>query len=232
MQILIVSDTYFPSNNSAAVLLHDLTMAFAGKSISVKILVPSPTQKENLLVKFIDGCEVISFKTLKTKDVNLIYRTFSEIINPMIIALALIKSNIFANQKFSLIIWYSPSIFWGPLIGYLKLKLGCKAYLILRDIFPEWALSLGLLKKGPVYYLFKYFERYQYRQADCIAVQSPNNLRYFNDFEECSSKKKVVLWNWATSVDGLVDTSSSIKVQETILKDKFIFIYAVNFCIA
>jgi glycosyltransferase involved in cell wall biosynthesis len=232
MQILIISDTYFPSNNSAAVLLHDLTIAFARKSISVKILVPSSSQKERLLVKVIDGCEVISLKTLKTKDVNLIYRTFSEIINPMLIASALIKSNIFANQKFNLLIWYSPSIFWGPLISYLKSKLGCKTYLILRDIFPEWALSLGLLKKGPIYYLFKYFERYQYRQADCIAVQSPNNLGYFNHLEGCGSKKNVVLWNWATSIASLVDAPSSIKIRETILRDKFVFIYAGNLGIA
>ncbi len=55
------------------------------------------------------------------------------------------------STKWDLIVWYSPPIFFGPLIWVLRRASGARTYLILRDIFPEWAADLGIIKKGPVY---------------------------------------------------------------------------------
>jgi hypothetical protein len=37
-------------------------------------------------------------------------------------------------------------------VWFLKLRLSCKGYLILRDIFPEWLIDLGIMKKGVAYF--------------------------------------------------------------------------------
>jgi hypothetical protein len=44
----------------------------------------------------------------------------------------------------------------------------CRSYLIIRDIFPEWAVDMGLLGRGLPYRSFKAIERYQYSVADVI----------------------------------------------------------------
>src|SRR5260370_27654999 len=50
-----------------------------------------------------------------------------------------------------LIVFYSPTIFFGGLVRCLKSRWGCPAYLILRDIFPQQAVDAGILRKGMVW---------------------------------------------------------------------------------
>ena len=38
----------------------------------------------------------------------------------------------------------------------------CKGYLIIRDIFPEWAVDMGLMGRGLPYRFFGAVARYQY----------------------------------------------------------------------
>ncbi|NJR72443.1 MAG: glycosyltransferase family 4 protein, partial [Gammaproteobacteria bacterium] len=87
--------------------------------------------------------------------------------------------------------------FFGPLAHILKKKSKCKSYLIIRDIFPEWALDLGLIKRGLPYSFFKMIARYQYAVADTIGVQSMGNRSYFQSGAYLSRPQSVeVLENW------------------------------------
>ena len=54
------------------------------------------------------------------------------------------------------VICYSPSIFFGKAVKWIKNTHRVPAYLVIRDIFPKWALDARLLKKGLIYYYFKY----------------------------------------------------------------------------
>ncbi len=72
--------------------------------------------------------------------------------------------------------WYSPTIFLGPMVRALKRECGCRGYLILRDLFPDWAVDAGILRKGLVYRAFKHVERGQYAAADVIGVQTAANI--------------------------------------------------------
>lgn len=51
----------------------------------------------------------------------------------------------------------------------------CRSYLIIRDIFPEWAADMGLMGRGFPYRVFKAIANYRYSVADVIGVQAPNN---------------------------------------------------------
>jgi len=59
------------------------------------------------------------------------------------------------ETRFDGVVWYSPPIFFGPLILAIKRASRCAGYLILRDIFPEWAVDLKVLRKGPAYWFLK-----------------------------------------------------------------------------
>jgi len=62
----------------------------------------------------------------------------------------------------------------------LKKTNNCKNYLILRDIFPQWAVDVGLLSNyGLPYYFLKRVERYLYSTADIIGMQTLANMPYF-----------------------------------------------------
>ena len=107
-------------------------------------------------------------------------------------------SALLKKDHYELIVFYSPSIFWGPLVLYLKHLWKCPAYLILRDIFPQWVVDSGLLSKySPFYWYFKLFEWISYTVADRIGVLSPGNKEYFEKHFQKIKGKIEVLYNWA-----------------------------------
>ena len=232
MKFLIVTDAYFPNNSSVSVLLSDLAQEFIAQSIDVDILVSVSEQDTPIKTWNHNGSEVISIKALKTKDISYFRRTINEFINPWLIWRTLEKSSGFMSKQYDGVIWYSPTIFWGPLIKRLKHKFQCRSYLILRDLFPDWALHVGVLKKGLVYSFFKIVEQYQYRQANCIGIQSPNNLKYFQKHHPFASKHAQVLWNWSSKLPAIPLKPCSINISNTPLKDKILFVYAGNLGVA
>lgn len=128
------------------------------------------------------------------------------------------------------IVWYSPSIFNAPLVRSLKSRNGCSGYLIIRDIFPEWTVDLGLMRRGPVYYYFKWVAHQQYKEADTIGVQTPGNLGYFKNWEKSRQGRSLeVLQNWLGPAP---NKRCPIRLDETTLRGRIIFVYAGNMGIA
>ena len=51
---------------------------------------------------------------------------------------------------------------------------------LIRDIFPQWAVDLGLISHNSVpYYFFKLVEKNLYSTADIIGTQTLANMPYF-----------------------------------------------------
>jgi glycosyltransferase involved in cell wall biosynthesis len=125
-----------------------------------------------------------------------------------------------------LIVYYSPTIFFGPLVRRLKSHWGCPAYLILRDIFPQWAVDAGLLRKGLVWGYFRKKEIEQYDAADLIAVESPANLKYFAQTFPRKSYRVQVLYNWV-ELDGRELPSTGYR-ERLGLQGKVVFLYGGN----
>ena len=125
--------------------------------------------------------------------------------------------------------WYSPSIFFGPVVSYLKRVSRCPSYLILRDIFPEWALDLGILKKNLIYYFLKIVAKYQYSVANVIGVQTLSNLKYLEGWSKKSKRKLEVLNNWLSPIN---EKKTNISLSDTNLFGRKLFVYVGNMGIA
>jgi len=135
-----------------------------------------------------------------------------------------------ARQRWEAIVWYSPSIFHGPLVRQLKRVSGCKGYLIIRDVFPEWALDLNLLRPGLAYRFFKWIARQQYDVADIIGVQAPGNLNYFEQWQRSRRGRSLeVLQNWLGKPGG---ARCQIRIAMTPLAGRKILVHAGNMGVA
>ena len=77
-----------------------------------------------------------------------------------------------------LLVWWSPSIFFTPLVIYLKIINRCRTYLILRDIFPQWAIDLGIIKNNFIAFIFKFFYYFQFLASDIVGIQSFGDHKY------------------------------------------------------
>jgi len=135
-----------------------------------------------------------------------------------------------ANHKFDLIVYYSPTIFFGSFVQRARAFYGCRSYLVLRDIFPKWALDAGVLKNGLIYRYFCRKEMEQYRAADFIGVQSPENLRYFRENERLKEFRSEVLYNWTTLDEKNLPAGNYRKMLG--LEGKVVFFYGGNIGVA
>ena len=174
MHIALIADAFPPMRSSAAVQLRDLSLEMVKQGLIPTVIIPSANLNQAWLLDYMDGVQVLRLKAPRTKDIGYTRRTINEFLLPFIMLRNFRKSP-FSNVKWDGVVWYSPTIFLGPLANAFKKASTCRSYLIIRDIFPEWAVDMGLLSRGLPYRFFKAIERYQYSVADVLGVQTPGN---------------------------------------------------------
>jgi glycosyltransferase involved in cell wall biosynthesis len=229
MRIALIADTFPPLRTSGAVQLRDLSREFARQGHELTVFLPCAEQKDTWTTEEVDGVRVVRLKAPRIKDIGYVRRTIGEFLMPFVMRHHLAASP-FADIKWDGVVWYAPSIFHGPLANAMKRASGCRGYLIIRDIFPQWAADMGLMRKGwAPYRFFDAVARYQYSVADTIGVQTPGNLTYFGEWKRGAGRRVEVLPNW------LGDAASmrcSIRVEHTTLAGRKIFVYAGNMGVA
>jgi glycosyltransferase involved in cell wall biosynthesis len=228
MRILLFVVYYLPSTMSSATLIHDLAVEFRRLGHEPIVVAPDENILQEHQVSFENGIKVLRIRTGKIKSATRFVRAFNEIRLSKIIWKK--GKQFFDENPCDLIIYYSPSIFFGSLVKRLKKKFACPSYLILGDIFPEWAVETGILPKGLVYYYFKYKERHNYEAADIIRVQSPANLLYFKDKGLDRKYNLEVLYNW-TSLTEKYAPRTIYRVRLG-LQNKVVFFYGGNIGVA
>ena len=229
MNILLITDTFPPLKGSGAVQFRDLANEIVCQGHLLTVIVPRNDIPQSFLSTQVNGVNVYQLKSLPLKDVRLIKRTLNELLLPLLMYRGMVRSGL-SHIKWDAIVWHSPSIFFGPLVSLLKKKHKCSSYLIIRDIFPDWAVDLGLIKRGgAIHYFFSLIARYQYSVADTIGVQSSGNKIYFKSWVERYERKLEVLPNWLGR-PGVAHCS--IRVQDTALAGRKILVYAGNMGVA
>jgi len=228
MKIAIVSNEFPPLMSSGAVQVRDLAKEFALDGHDVTVITATNGLQKSYDIEQYKEYRVVRFPAFRTKDVGYLRRTINEILTPLKMLSGIRKSPI-SKTKWDGVIWYSPTIFLGPVARYLKKTGECRGYLIVRDIFPDWAVDMGLISKGLPYRVLKLFENYQYSVADVIGVQAKGNLPYFSNWDMKRGTKVEVLNNWLSHVGS---RPSSISIKDTRLAGRKIFIYAGNMGVA
>jgi glycosyltransferase involved in cell wall biosynthesis len=226
--IALVSTDYPPLRTSAAVQLRDLAQQLAAVGHRPVVIVPSSTPDRRWTVEKLDGVDVLRVAAPPTRSPSFVRRAIGEMWLPFAMYRNVRRSP-YGDKKWDLLVWYSPPIFFGPLILALHRRSRARTYLILRDIFPEWAVDLGLIRKGPVYWLFKAIAVFQYVIADVIGVQTQSNLTYLSQWSDPPRRRVEVLHNWLTVTP---DIGCSVSVSNTALAGRKIFVYIGNMGVA
>jgi glycosyltransferase involved in cell wall biosynthesis len=228
MRLILIAIVFSPLRVSGAVQLRDLTFEFSKQGHELTVIVPTPDLDSAWKVEDWHGARLVRLRAPTGRDHGYMRRTLEEFLSPFVMMRHLRRSPL-ATATWDGVIWYAPSIFYGPIARSLKRRSRCRSYLIIRDIFPEWAVDLGLMRRGLAYLFFKVVERYQYSVADVIGVQSPGNLSYFLNRRLRQDQRVEVLHNWL--IDG-PKKACSICVARTALAGRRIFVYAGNMGVA
>jgi glycosyltransferase involved in cell wall biosynthesis len=225
MKICIIVDDYLPlSKKVAGKMMHELAVEFILRGHTVTVITPDSDLNRKFETSKLDGVTVCRFNSGKIKNVSKLKRAINETLLPY--RAWQVCKFYFYNNPHDLIVYYSPTIFWGHLVGRLKKIWGASSYLVLRDFYPQMFIDEGLIgNHSPIAYYFRFFEWLSYRAADKIAIESPKNLDWFSR-KKCINKPLTLLYNWAA--DTPVSSESSHYRYDLGLENKVVFFYGGN----
>ena len=132
-----------------------------------------PFQIKRTVEKNIDLIYIGSFQLY---NVNILKKGLAIITLPFFMKRAIKKLDI---SKFDLILYETPPITWAGIVNQIKKKNKIKSFLMLKDIFPQNAVDIGLMKKDSL--IFNYFKRKEellYEVSDYIGCMSKGNIEY------------------------------------------------------
>ena len=180
MNFILLTDYYYPIVKSGSVIVGDLVNELSQQGHKLTIVTFSENQSNKCEITVEGKLQIIRIRSLtRAKKYGRVGRLWAELnySNKIIRNLKNLQ-----NIPCDGIICYSPSIFYGKAVRWLKKKYNSKAYLVIRDIFPKWTVDTGLLKKGLLYKYFKLIERNLYSSCDVIGIEAKSDLEYFKNY--------------------------------------------------
>ena len=201
-----------------------------------KVYILSPTErregKETQLIEE-ENSVILKVKTGNIQKTSFIEKGISTVLIETQFLNAIKKY--FKDVHFDLVLYPTPPITFVKVVEYVKKRDGAKTYLLLKDIFPQNAVDIGIMAKGGVKgFLYKYFrnkEKKLYKISDTIGCMSPANVQYvLKHNPEVDDNKVEVCPNVIEIVDKSIDTKTrdEIRIKYDIPLDKKVFVYGGN----
>lgn len=140
----------------------------------------------------------------------------------------------FKDKKFDLILYSTPPITLASVVKCIKNRDNSKTYLMLKDIFPQNAVDLGMMStKGLKKLIHSYFrkkEKELYRISDFIGCMSEANIGYLLKHNPEIKLSKVGLCvNSILPLDYTTINKQELRNKYSLPQDKILFFYGGNF---
>ncbi|GIQ58580.1 glycosyltransferase family 4 protein [Flavobacterium collinsii] len=138
----------------------------------------------------------------------------------------------FFDIKFDLIIYSTPPITFSKVINFIKQRDKAYSYLLLKDIFPQNAVDMKMLKEnGVLHNIFLKKEKKLYKLSDMIGCMSEANREYILDHNPSVGFEKVEVN--PNSIEPFVffqneADKTKIKIKYNLPIGKKIFVYGGN----
>ncbi len=180
MNVLFVSISSLPHMSNHSISL-DLLHKFRenGHDVYVVCAIERKSGEETFLSKEA-GCVILRVKIGNNKKASIIEKGLTTVMMPRIYNSAIKKY--YSKIKFDLVIYPTPPVTVVDIVRFVKRRDGAKSYLLLKDIFPQNAVDIGIMDKsgvkGILYRYFRNKEKKLYALSDFIGCMSQANVDY------------------------------------------------------
>ena len=169
----------------------DLLRKFRDEGHSVYVVCPEERRfGGKTRLNTLSNINVLYVKSLNLQKTSLLEKGLSTVL----LSWQLFKTikKYFETIKFDLVLYSTPPITYNKAINYLKRKDNCLTYLLLKDIFPQNAIDLQMMKKdGVIHKYFKKVEKKLYNLSDFIGCMSEANVNYILEHHPYLSSEKL-----------------------------------------
>ena len=212
-------------------IYQDLLRKFRNEGHQVTIVTPVERRKgisTNLVEK--EGVSILQVKTFNIQKTNIVEKGIGTLAIEYQYLAAIKKYT--KEIKFDLILYSTPPITFGKVISYVKSRDNAYTYLLLKDIFPQNAIDMKMMKEGG--FLHRQFlkkEKKLYDISDTIGCMSPANINFLLQYNpEISSNKVEENPNSIEPLDISIslEERNSIREKYQVPVNKKVFVYGGN----
>ena len=224
MHILLIHQAFASVNEAGGTRHYEMAKVFVSQGHKVTVI--------SSQINYLTGKKIIVDLSKNPEDENLkIIRTYTYLafhksfFHRLIGFFSFMVSSFVAGMRVKNVdvVWgTSPPIFQGWtawLISFLKNK----PFLFeVRDLWPAFAVAVGVLKNKIIIKLSETLEKFLYRRAACVVVNSPG---YINHVKQRGAKRTELIPNGA-DLEMFQRTLESDLLDDKIFENKFIVLYA------
>ena len=217
-------------------IYQDLMRKFRDEGHEIYIVSPRERRMgENTHLYETGGVHILGVRTLNLQRTNAIEKGIGQVLVETQFKKAIKKH--LGNIKVDLILYSTPPITFPKVIQYLKeSNPQAKTYLLLKDIFPQNAVDLGMMSKsglkGILYRFFRKKEKKLYALSGHIGCMSPANVWYVLEHNQEVKPEKVEVAPNSYDIQEPVVLNNeqciSIRQKYNLPTNRPIFIYGGN----
>lgn len=176
MKVFFLTLSY-PTGDGDRNLYSDLMDEISAKGHSVTVFCPDESRTAgHPHIERRRGIDIILVPTGKVTKARLIEKTVNTLLLGRRFARAALAV---CPMDIDLLIYSTPPIDFIHAVQAIKRRTGCTTYLLLKDIFPQNAVDLGIIRKGGLAWrFFRAKEKRLYGLSDHIGCMSPANVEY------------------------------------------------------
>lgn len=201
-----------------------------------KVFVISPVERRKKQSSHIiktDNSVILKLKIGNTQKTNFVEKGISTLLIELLFSRGIKKY--FSEEKIDFVMYSTPPVTFYRALAYVKKRDNAKTCLLLKDIFPQNAVDLGILVKtgikGIIYRYFRNKEKKLYEISDCIGCMSPANRDYViahNPEVDCNKVKLLPNSIEVSTVDTTSESKKVIRKKYGIPSDTTVFVYGGN----
>lgn len=211
-------------------LYKDIIRKFVAEKHNMYIVTPEERREHKPTRLFTSTrTHILKVKTLNVTCSNLIEKGIGTILLEHQYMHAIKKH--WSNVKFNLILYSTPPITFNRIIKYFKKKYHIPSYLMLKDIFPQNAVDLGMFNEHSFFFkIFRRKEKELYHISDYIGCMSPANIRFVKEHnpEVHNSKLEICPNSIDIRANIIHPDKMAIRREFGIPKDAIVFVYGGN----
>lgn len=211
----------------------DLLRYFVKQGHNVSVISPKERRfnEETRLITE-DNCKILKLKIGNIQKTGIIEKGISTVLLE-----SRFKSGVkkyFSDIKFDLVLYSTPPITLAGVVKYIKKRDNAKSYLLLKDIFPQNAVDIGMMTKTGVksiiYKVFRRKEKQLYKLSDYIGCMSQANVDYVinNNLEVKPEKVHICPNAIEVRPKPKKDNKEETRRKYGIPIDKTVFVYGGN----
>ncbi len=209
----------------------DLLRKFRDEGFNVYIVCPEERRYGGKTwIETISNINILYVKSLNLQKTGLIEKGLATLSLSWLLYRRIKKY--FKNIKFDLLLYSTPPITYNKSISYLKNRDKALTYLLLKDIFPQNAVDLSMIREGGI--IHRYFQKVEkrlYLLSDYIGCMSEANKTYILTHHSYLSPNRVEVNPNSIDLKWLNDlkpSSTEFRKKWGINSDALICLYGGN----